>query len=340
MHGLLHSGAEIITFGYRLNSSGSEIIRGYTRALCNTVMVLTHTVTASAGQSARPAIHRVRRERPGADIVVIGGAPALQSARWAALPNRTRTQDNTEQPRPESRNVGGARHSLQGIEARAHASAQAQQGSNQCSTYGIIPIARGLSRRIAFGMQVTQILQLTSAGVQVIVLTGVDIGSYGPDLPGAPSFGETVRRRLGLIPELPRLGLFWLDSASMNPVLALIARARAVRPGPGIGADLIAAFQSKTVAFCQETSGFRHETALPYRYSFPYFECLAPPYAGMPAVPLPERRARAARVRVTRRPAAQLGAAATQHVAAFRQAQVGRDVPIVVERGGARRTAC
>ncbi len=360
-------GAEIITFGCRLNSFESEIIRGHTAALGGTVVVHTCAVTAEAERTARAAIRRLTRERPGTPIVVTGCAATLDPARWAALPGVTQVLDNTAKLRAESWGATGAPRPPQGIAGRARAYVQVQQGCDHRCTFCIIPYARGPSRSLPLGTLAAQIRTLAEAGVQEVVLTGVDIASYGPDLPGAPSLGETIRRLLALVPGLPRLRLSSLDPAAIDPALwdvlateprlmphlhlslqagsdlilkrmrrrhgraealALIARARALRPGIGIGADLIAGFPTETEALFQETLDFVHEAALPYLHCFPYSERPGTPAARMPAVPAPERRTRAARLRQ----------AAAQHAAAFHHAQIGHDVEVVVEQGGVGHT--
>ena len=371
MQGTPNTGADIVTFGCRLNTFESEIIRAHTRALPGTVVIHTCAVTAEAERTARAAIRRVVRERPGAAIVVTGCAATLDPRRWAALPGVTRVLDNTDKLRAENWGAAPVPQPMHGIEGRARAYVQIQQGCDHRCTFCIIPFARGPSRSMPLGDLAAQLRALTEAGVQEVVLTGVDIASYGPDLPGAPSLGETLRRLLALVPGLPRLRLSSLDPAAIDPArdpalwrlladeprlmphwhlslqagsdlilkrmkrrhgraeaLALIARARALRPGIGIGADLIAGFPTETEALFQETLDFVHEAALPYVHCFPYSERPGTPAARMPAVPKPERRARAARLRE----------AAAQHAAAFHRQQVGTDVRIVVERGGVGHT--
>jgi threonylcarbamoyladenosine tRNA methylthiotransferase MtaB len=201
---------------------------------------------------------------------------------------------------------------------------------------------------------------LVDAGFQEVVLTGVDITSYGPDLPGRPSLGQMVRRVLALVPGLPRLRLSSLDPAAIDAdlwrliedeprlmphlhlsvqagsdlilkrmkrrhlraeALAVIERARALRPGIAIGADLIAGFPTETEALFAETLDFVATAALPYVHVFPYSERPGTPAARMPSVPKPERRERAARLR----------AAGQQVAESFFAAQIGRTVSLLTE---------
>ncbi len=353
-----------MTFGCRLNTLESEVIRAHTAGLTDTVVVNTCAVTAEAERTARAAIRRLHRERPSARIVVTGCAAELDPAPWSALPGVTRVLGNEAKLRAESwTGVPAPAPLLSGIEGRARAFVQVQQGCDHRCTFCIIPYARGPSRSVPLGALVTQVRALVEAGVQEIVLTGVDIASYGPDLPGAPTLGGTVRRLLALVPELSRLRFSSLDPAAIDDdlwrllaeeprvmphlhlslqagsdlvlkrmkrrhgradALAQIARARALRPGLAIGADLIAGFPTETAALFQETLDFVNEAALPYVHVFAYSERPGTPAARMPAIPVPERRARAARLRE----------AALPHALALHRTQVGQDVRIVVERGG------
>jgi len=256
-----------------------------------------------------------------------------------------------------------APHLATGFDGRARAFVEIQQGCDHRCTFCIIPFARGPSRSVPLGGVVQQVRTLAAAGYPEVVLTGVDISSYGADLPGAPSLGSMVRRLLALVPELPRLRLSSLDPAAIDPALwkliadeprlmphlhlsiqagsdlilkrmrrrhgraealAAIDRARMLRPGIAIGADLIAGFPTETDALFQETLAFVDEAALPYLHVFAYSERPGTPAARMPAVPDAARRERAA----------QLRAAAAPHAAAFHAGLIGRTVQIIAERGG------
>jgi threonylcarbamoyladenosine tRNA methylthiotransferase MtaB len=367
---------EILTFGCRLNAYESEVIRTHAAALADTVVVNTCAVTAEAERQARQAIRRIAREQPDARIVVTGCAAQLDPASWSALPNVARVLGNEDKLRPESwrpdapgavTDIMAARetapHLVTGFAGRARAFVQVQQGCDHRCTFCIIPFGRGPNRSVPIGAVVTQVRLLVESGFQEVVLTGVDIASYGADLPGTPRLGQLVRRLLALVPELPRLRLSSVDPAAIDDdlwrllgeeprlmphlhlslqagsdlilkrmkrrhlraeALSVVERARALRPGIAIGADLIAGFPTETDALFQETLDFVRDAALPYVHVFPYSERPGTPAARMPAVPRPVRRERAARLREAGREVAR----------SFLAGQVGRIIALLVEQGG------
>ena len=364
---------EILTFGCRLNAYESEVMRGHAAALTDTVIVNTCAVTAEAERQARQAIRRAVRERPGARIVVTGCAVQIDPAAWRDLPGVTRVLGNADKLRPESWAAdasGGvsdimaaretAMHLVTEFAGRARAFVQVQQGCDHRCTFCVIPFGRGANRSVPVGAVVAQVRALVAAGYQEVVLTGVDIASYGADLPGTPRLGQLVRRMLTLVPELPRLRLSSLDPAALDPdiwrllaeeprlmphlhlslqagsdlilkrmkrrhlragAMAAIAQARALRPGIAIGGDLIAGFPTETEALFRETLDFVAEAELPFLHVFPYSERPGTPAARMPAVPVPLRRERAARLRA-------VGAA---NVGRFLAAQLGQTVSVLTE---------
>ncbi len=364
---------QVLTFGCRLNAYESEVMRGHAAGLADTVIVNTCAVTAEAERQARQSIRRVRRERPGARIVVTGCAAQIDPAAWAALPGVDRVLGNEDKLRPESWAEGApgavsdimaaretAPHLLTDFAGRARAFVQVQQGCDHRCTFCIIPFGRGPSRSVPVGAVVAQARALVASGYRELVLTGVDITSYGPDLPGAPSLGQLCRRLLALVPELDRLRLSSLDPAAIDADLwrliaeqprlmphlhlslqsgsdlilkrmkrrhgradaaAAIARARVLRPGIAIGADLIAGFPTETDALFAETLAFVAETEPAFLHVFPYSERPGTPAARMPAVAVALRRERAARLR-------QEGAAAALR---FYQAQLGATVSVLTE---------
>ena len=371
---------EILTFGCRLNLFESEVIRGHAAGLEDTVVVNTCAVTAEAERQCRKAIGRVHRERPGARIVITGCAAQIAPDRWAALPGVHRVLGNQEKLRAESWRadapgavgpIGAARahraHPVVGLAGRARAFIDVQQGCGHHCTFCIIPQGRGPSRSVPVPDVVQQVRAQAGAGIAEVVLTGVDLASYGGDLTGAPTLGALVHAVLAGVPDLPRLRLSSLDPAAIDPVLwdaiagesrlmphlhlsvqagsdlvlkrmrrrhsragalAAIAQARRLRPGIAIGADLIAGFPTETAALFAETLDFIREADLPYLHVFPYSERPGTPAARMPAIPMPERRDRAARLRE----------AAAAIAARFHAEQLGRDVQVVVERGGTGHT--
>ncbi len=364
---------EILTFGCRLNAYESEVIRGHAAALRDTIVVNTCAVTAEAERQARQAIRRLVRERPGTAIVVTGCAVQIDPAGWAALPGVSRVLGNAEKLRPESwaedapaavSDIMAARetapHLVTQFAGRARAFVQVQQGCDHRCTFCVIPFGRGPSRSVPVGGVVTQARALVEAGYQELVLTGVDIASYGSDLPGRPGLGQLVRRLLALVPELPRLRLSSLDPAAIDAELwrllaeeprlmphlhlslqagsdlilkrmkrrhlvadahAAIRRARALRPGIAIGADLIAGFPTETEGLFRQTLDFVNQAELPLLHVFPYSERPGTPAARMPAVPKPLRRERAARLREAGRQAA----------LRFFRGQIGRTVTLLTE---------
>jgi threonylcarbamoyladenosine tRNA methylthiotransferase MtaB len=364
---------DILTFGCRLNTYESEVMRAHTAHLTDTVVVNTCAVTAEAERQARQAIRRAQRERPGAAIVVTGCAAQIAPERWAALPGVTRVLGNSEKLLAESWVAGSgagvgdimaaretAAHLVTEFAGRARAFVQVQQGCDHRCTFCVIPYGRGPNRSVPVGVIVEQIRALVAAGFHEVVLSGVDIASYGPDLPGAPSLGQMVRRVLALVPELGRLRLSSLDPAAVDAALwrliaeeprllphlhlslqaaddlilkrmkrrhsraeawAVVTRARALRPGIAIGADVIAGFPTESDAAFENTLAFVRDLALPYLHVFPFSERPGTPASRMPAVPVALRRERAARLR-------DAGAA---NAAAFHAGLVGREAAILAE---------
>jgi threonylcarbamoyladenosine tRNA methylthiotransferase MtaB len=365
--------ADILTFGCRLNAYESEIMRGLSAAQTDTVIVNTCAVTAEAERQARKAIRKLARERPEARIVVTGCAAQIDPAAWAALPNVHRVLGNDDKLRPESWLPGAgsavsdikaaretAAHLVTEFANRARAFVQVQQGCDHRCTFCIIPLGRGPNRSVPIGVIADQVRTLVASGYQEVVLTGVDIASYGSDLPGTPSLGRMIRRVLLAVPELPRLRLSSLDPAAIDDdlwrliaeeprlmphlhlslqagsdlilkrmrrrhlrgqAMAVIHRARDLRPGIAIGADLITGFPTETDALFDETLRFVQEAALPYLHVFPYSERPGTPAARMPSVPQPVRKQRAATLRET-------GQAEARR---FLAGQVGRTVSLLTE---------
>jgi len=368
---------DILTFGCRLNAYESEVMRdlsaGDAGGQADTVIVNTCAVTAEAERQARQAIRRVARERPDARIVVTGCAAQIDPAAWASLPNVHRVLGNDDKLKPESWRPGAASavsdimaaretsaHLVTEFAGRARAFVQVQQGCDHRCTFCVIPFGRGPNRSVPIGAVVDQIRGLVAKGYQEVVLTGVDIASYGPGLPGTPGLGQMIRRVLALVPELTRLRLSSLDPASIDDELwrliaeeprlmphlhlslqagsdlilkrmrrrhlraeaiAVISRARTLRPGIAIGADLIAGFPTETEALFEETWRFVQEAEVPYLHVFPYSERPGTPASRMLPVPKPIRRQRAARLRQ-----------AGQEVAdRFLAGHVGRMVSVLTE---------
>jgi threonylcarbamoyladenosine tRNA methylthiotransferase MtaB len=348
-------------------------MRDHASALDDTIIVNTCAVTAEAERQARQAIRRAHRDRPAARIVVTGCAAQIAPESWAALPGVHRVLGNIEKLRPESwtpdapgevSDIMAARetaaHLVTEFAGRARAFVQVQQGCDHRCTFCIIPFGRGPSRSVPLGAILAQAQSLTEGGYQELVLTGVDIASYGADLPGRPNLGQTVRRLLALLPELPRLRLSSLDPAAIDDDLwrliaeeprlmphlhlslqagsdlilkrmkrrhltadarSVIARARDLRPGIAIGADLIAGFPTETDALFAETLDFVTQADMPFLHVFPYSARPGTPAARMPVVPMAVRRERAA----------QLRAAGDAAASRFHRAQIGTDLSVLTE---------
>jgi threonylcarbamoyladenosine tRNA methylthiotransferase MtaB len=371
--------ADIVTFGCRLNAYESEILRSHTAALHDTIVVNTCAVTAEAERQARQAIRRAHRARPEAKIVVTGCAAQIAPAAWAGLPGVSRVLGNLEKLRPEIwqehqsavSDIALARqtapHLVTDFAGRSRAFVQIQQGCDHRCTFCIIPLGRGPSRSVPIGAVVEQVRTLVDAGFAEIVLTGVDITSFGPDLPGRPTLGQLCRRLLALVPDLLRLRLSSLDPAEIDAdlwrliedeprllphlhlslqagsdlilkrmkrrhsragALAAIARARAARPDLAVGADLIAGFPTETESLFAETLHFVEEAAIPYLHVFPYSERPGTPAGRMPPVAKSVRRERAARLR----------AAGRAQAARFHVRLIGRTAIVLTEQNGTGRT--
>jgi threonylcarbamoyladenosine tRNA methylthiotransferase MtaB len=367
---------DLLTFGCRLNTYESEVMRGHAAGLADTIIVNTCAVTAEAERQARQAIRRAHRARPDAKIVVTGCAVQIDPAAWASLPGVARVLGNEDKLKPESWAESApsavsdimaakqtAAHLVTEFAGRARAFVQVQQGCDHRCTFCVIPFGRGPNRSVPIGGVVAQVRSLVEAGYREVVLTGVDIASYGPDLPGQPSLGQMVRRLLALVPELPRLRLSSLDPAAVDDdlwrliaeeprlmphlhlsiqagsdlilkrmkrrhlrgdALAIVARARALRPGLGIGADLIAGFPTETDALFAETLDFVREADIAFLHVFPYSARSHTPAARMPQIPVADRRARAAELR----------AAGQANAARFLAAQIGTDAAVLAESDG------
>jgi threonylcarbamoyladenosine tRNA methylthiotransferase MtaB len=233
---------EVITFGCRLNTFESEVIRRTAAAagLTGAVIVNTCAVTAEAERQARQAIRRARRRHPEARIVVTGCAAHLSPERYAALPEVDRVLDNQAKLLPRSYlpeesvppdPIETEPRLIDGFEGKCRAFLEVQQGCDHRCTFCIIPFARGASRSVPMGVIADQARRLVAADYREIVLTGVDLTAYGTDLPGTPSLGQMVRRLLAAVPELRRLRLSSLDPAEIDAELwRLVAEEERLMP--------------------------------------------------------------------------------------------------------------
>ncbi len=378
---------ELVTFGCRLNAYESEVIAraAASAGLGDAVIVNTCAVTAEAERQARQAIRKARRARPGARIIVTGCAAQIDPRRWAALPEVDQVIGNREKlvaDSYEARDAFGhekvrvqdifaaeetAAHLIGGFEGRVRAFVQVQNGCDHRCTFCIIPYGRGASRSVPLGPIVEQVRALVACGYKEIVLTGVDITSYGADLPGRPTLGEMVTRLLAAVPELPRLRLTSLDPVEIDERLwravaeeprlmphlhlslqagddlvlkrrkrrhsraeavAVAERARRARPGIVLGADLIAGFPTEDEAMARNSLALIEACGLTYLHVFPYSARPGTPAARMPQNPVPVRKERAARLR----------AAGQAALASYLRSRIGTAAGALVERTGFGRT--
>lgn len=356
------SGAEVINFGCRLNQYEAELMRARANeaGLKNAVIINSCAVTAEATRQARQAVRKARREQPLARIIVTGCAAQTEPHIFAAMPEVDLVLGNMEKLQtasyatPGRRNDFGAAdservrvndimsvretagHLIEGLEGRARAFVQIQNGCDHRCSFCIIPFGRGNSRSVPAGEVVEQIRRLAANGYHEVVLTGVDITSYGADLPGRVSLGRLVLQILKHAPGLARLRLSSLDVIELDETLfeaireeerlmphlhlslqsgddmilkrmkrrhlrkdaiALCDRLRGARPDMVLGADLIAGFPTETDAMHQNSLRLIEECGLTYLHVFPYSARAGTPAARMPQVPGAVRKQRAAQLR-------------------------------------------
>jgi threonylcarbamoyladenosine tRNA methylthiotransferase MtaB len=347
---------EIVTFGCRLNTYESEVMRQLSEnaGLEDTVIVNTCAVTNEATRQARQTIRKIARERPGAKIIVTGCAAQIEPESFATLPGVARVIGNQEKleaktwrdafsPLTEQIAVNDimsvretAAHLIDGFTDRARAYVQVQNGCDHRCTFCIIPYGRGPSRSVPAGEVVTQIRRLVEADYKEIVLTGVDMTSWGGDLPGTPKLGRLVRQILKGAPDLARLRLSSIDPVEIDDelmdmiesearlmphlhlsiqagddmilkrmkrrhsradVIALTRRLRASRPEIALGADLIAGFPTETDEMFENTVRLIDECEIAFAHVFPFSPKAGTPAARMPQVSRAIAKARAQTLR-------------------------------------------
>lgn len=382
------SGPAVITLGCRLNTYESEVMRRHAEAagLGDAVIVNTCAVTAEAVRGARQAIRRAARDNPGAPIIVTGCAAQTDPDMFAAMPEVARVIGNHEKMQAETwapvSLLGGeekvrvndimsvretAVHLIDGMEGRARAYVQVQNGCDHRCTFCIIPYGRGNSRSVPAGEVVAQVRALVASGHYEVVLTGVDLTSWGADLPGAPALGNLVQRILKLVPELRQLRISSIDAIEMDgalieamaePRLApylhlslqhgdnlilkrmkrrhsreeaiqLTERLRAIRPDIALGADLIAGFPTETETHFENSLRLVDECELSFLHAFPYSPRPGTPAAKMPQLAKPVVKDRAARLRAAG------DAALVRHFGRH----LGAEREALIERGTAARLA-
>ncbi|CBI77058.1 conserved protein of unknown function [Bartonella clarridgeiae 73] len=341
---------EIVTFGCRLNSYESEIIRkestsaGLDKLKDGAIIFNTCAVTVEAVRQAKQAIRKARRENPNARIIVTGCAAQTEGKKFSLmkevdliLGNEEKLHAHSYCQRPdfginhdEKIRVNNimevnkiAPHMINALEGRTRAFVQVQNGCDHRCTFCIIPYSRGPSRSVPMGIIIEQIKQFVGNGIQEIVLTGVDLTSYGPDLPGKITLGKLVSTILHHVPDLPRLRLSSIDSieadqelinllayekrimpylhlslqAGDNMILKRMKRRhlrenaiqfcqnlRAKRPTMVYGADLIAGFPTETEEMFQNSLTLINECGLTYLHVFPFSPREGTPAARMPQI--------------------------------------------------------
>jgi threonylcarbamoyladenosine tRNA methylthiotransferase MtaB len=383
---------EVVTFGCRLNTHESEAMRQAAENAGQRDLVIVNScaVTGEAVKQARQTIRRLSRDNPDRRIIVTGCAAQTEPETFAAMPEVTQVLGNAKKTLPEtwqmvaSGNLFGvvdtqrvivndimavretAPQMIDAIEGRARAIVQVQNGCDHRCTFCIIPYGRGNSRSAPMGDVVEQVKRLVGNGYREVVITGVDITSYGHDLPGAPRLGRLLKQIMRHVPDLERLRLSSIDSIEADAdLMDLIASekrlmphlhlslqsgddmilkrmkrrhnrddairfcedARRLRSDIVFGADIIAGFPTEDEAMFGNSLALVADCGLTHLHVFPYSPRKGTPAARMPQVAHPVIRGRAKRLR-------EAGAARLrQHL----DRQVGRELTVLTERGGTAR---
>lgn len=381
---------DVVTFGCRLNAYESEVMKREAEAagLTDAILINTCAVTAEAVRQARQSIRKARRDNPGARIIVTGCAAQTEAETFAGMEEVDLVLGNSE--KLERASYGRvaqfglddsekirvndimsvretAEHLIDGLEGRARAFVQVQNGCDHRCTFCIIPFGRGNSRSVPMGVVVDQIARLADNGYREVVLTGVDITSYGADLPGTPKLGDLVAKILKLVPGLDRLRLSSIDSIEADPALmraiaeeerlmphlhlslqagddmilkrmkrrhlradtiGFCEEVRRLRPDVVFGADIIAGFPTETEAMFANSLAIVDDCGLTHLHVFPFSPRKGTPAARMPQLPRQVVKERAARLR-------DKGEAA---LLAHLEAEQGRERQVLIEREGLGRS--
>ena len=378
--------------GCRLNAYESEAMKelGATAGLENAVVINTCAVTGEAVRSSKQQIRRLRRENPDAQIIVTGCAAQTEPRTFADMAEVDLVIGNSEKMQAETWHnlVKGpdflgatekilvddimsvretASHLIDGFGTRSRAYVQVQNGCDHRCTFCIIPYGRGNSRSVAAGVVVEQIKRLVDKGFNEVVLTGVDITSWGADLPATPKLGDLVQRILRLVPELPRLRISSIDSVEADPALidaiasehrlmphlhlslqagdnmilkrmkrrhsreeaiSFCNAMRTARPDIIYGADIIAGFPTETEDMFQNSLRLVEECELTWLHVFPFS-----PRSGTPAARIPQLDRSVIKERAGR-----LRAAGGARVQAHLAAQIGQQHNVLMENPRMGRT--
>ncbi|MBX3512546.1 MAG: tRNA (N(6)-L-threonylcarbamoyladenosine(37)-C(2))-methylthiotransferase MtaB [Xanthobacteraceae bacterium] len=373
---------EVVTFGCRLNITESETIRRHAEAarLTNTIIVNSCAVTAEAVRQARQQIRRMKRERPEAKIVVTGCAAQTESETFASMPEVAAVVGNARKLDAATWTVPfgslekvqiddldsireTALHLVDGFEGHTRAFVQIQNGCDHSCTFCIIPFGRGPSRSVGAGEVISQIRALTERGYREVVLTGVDLTSWGGDLPGTPKLGSLVRQILKHVPELPRLRISSIDSIEVDDdfmralaeeerlmphlhlslqagddlilkrmkrrhmtrdAIRFTEEARRLRPDIVFGADFIAGFPTETETHFANTMQHAEDCGLTFLHVFPFSPRNGTPAARMPQVSRAIAKERAGRLR----------AKGDELLHRHFQSEIGKSRRVLVEQSG------
>ena len=370
-------GVEIITLGCRLNIAESEAMRAMAGDQ-DLVIVNSCAVTAEAVRRTRQEIRKAHRRRPDARLVVTGCAAQIEPAAFAAMSEVSTVVGNSEK-RDAAQLFGGndarirvsdimsvretAPHLATAFADHARAFIEVQNGCDHRCTFCVIPYGRGNSRSVPAGQVIDAVHDVVGQGFREVVLTGVDLTSYGPDLPGAPSLGQLVERILRHVPDLERLRLSSLDSIEIDDRLfhlvteerrvmphlhlslqagddlvlkrmrrrhsraeavRIVERLKTKRPDLAIGADIIAGFPTESEAMFANTLAMIDDCEIVHGHIFPYS-----PRAGTPAARMPQVDPRIVRDRARR-----LREAAEARKQAWLKTLIGTEQQVLVERGG------
>jgi threonylcarbamoyladenosine tRNA methylthiotransferase MtaB len=349
-------GVEVVTFGCRLNTYESEAMERHAAAASvgDVVIVNTCAVTSEATRQARQTIRKLAREKPEARIVVTGCAAQVEPQTFGAMPEVAKVLGNHEKMKAETwaalgdhgsekvrvEDIMAVRetpvHVIDGMRGRTRAFVQVQNGCDHRCTFCIIPFGRGNSRSVPMAAVVEQTRNLVEHGAKEVVLTGVDITSYGADLPGTPKLGALVKALLRQVPALERLRISSIDSVEADPdlldalateprlmphlhlslqagddlILKRMKRrhlrddairfcedVRRLRPDVVFGADIIAGFPTETEAMFARSLDIVEECGLTHLHVFPFSPRPGTPAARMPQVARDIVKERARRLR-------------------------------------------
>jgi len=358
---------EVVSLGCRLNIAESEQMRAFLAHGGDLVVVNSCAVTAEAVRQTRQTIRRMKKARPDARLLVTGCAAEVERAMLAAMPEVDGLVANAAKLDPRAWNAPAAPIAAPpapGVTRRhTRAFVQVQNGCDHACTYCVIPQGRGPSRSRPIADVLGETARHAEAGINEVVLTGVDLTSWGADLPGAPRLGALVAAILADVPALPRLRLSSIDGAEVDEALLgllagearvmphlhlslqsgddmvlkrmkrrhtradairLVERLRARRPGLGLGADLIAGFPTEDEAMHANTLALVAELGVVHGHVFPYS-----PRPGTPAARMPQVDAATARRR-----AGELRAVIAEQRARWLAGMVGRELAVLAERDG------